>query len=65
MQKNWRIYSFEHLVKKFGKLKVSQRLVIVCSYYHIAGKFGGGKFGEFDESFMIHQTKTIQITTHN
>ena len=22
-----------------------------------------GKFGEFDESFIIHQTKTIQIST--
>ena len=32
--------------------------------YCIAGKFGGGKFGEFSESFMIHQTKTIQISTY-
>ena len=33
--------------------------------YHIAGKFGGGKFGEFGESSMIHQTKTIQLSTYN
>jgi len=24
-----------------------------------------GKFGEFGESFVIHQTKTIQISTYN
>ena len=33
--------------------------------YHIAGKFGGGKFGEFYESSVISQTKTIQISTYN
>ena len=25
----------------------------------------GGKFGEFGESSMIHQIKTIQISTYN
>ena len=29
--------------------------------YRIVGKFGGGKFGEFDESSMIRQAKIIQI----
>ena len=33
--------------------------------YHKAGKFGGGKFGEFGESFVIHQTKTMQVSTYN
>ena len=33
--------------------------------YRIAGKFGGGKFGEFGELSMIRQTKTIQISTYN
>ena len=28
---------------------------------YIAGKFGGGKFGEFGESSVIRQTKAIQI----
>ena len=32
--------------------------------YCIAGKSGGGKFGEFGESSVIHQTKTIQISTN-
>ena len=27
--------------------------------YHIVGKFGGEKFGEFGESSVIHQSKTI------
>ena len=30
--------------------------------YHIAGKFGGGKFGK---SSVIHQTEIIQISTYN
>ena len=33
--------------------------------YHILGKFGGGKFGKFDELSTIHQTKTIQISMYN
>ena len=33
--------------------------------YHIAGKFGRGKFGEFGKSFVICQTKTIQIGIYN
>ena len=33
--------------------------------FHIAGKFGRAKFGEFGESFVIHQTKIIQISTYN
>ena len=33
--------------------------------YHILGKFGGGKFGKFDELSMIRQTKTIQISMYN
>ena len=33
--------------------------------YRIMGKYGRGKFGEFGESSMIHQTKTIQISTYN
>ena len=31
----------------------------------IAGMFGGGKFGEFGESSVICQTKTIQISSYN
>ena len=34
----------------------------IC-YYYIAGKFGG--CGEFGKSFMIHETKTIQISNCN
>ena len=34
--------------------------VIAAVTYRIAGKFGGGKFGE---SSVIRQTKTIQIST--
>ena len=30
-----------------------------------SGKFGGGKFGDFGESSVIRQTKTIQISTYN
>ena len=39
-------------------------ILIEFSYkiYHIAGMFGGGKFGK---SSMIRQTKTIQISTYN
>ena len=33
--------------------------------YHIAGKFGGEKVGEFGELSVICQTKTIQIFTYN
>ena len=33
--------------------------------YRIVGKFGGGKFGEFGELFVIRQTKTIQLSTYN
>ena len=33
--------------------------------YRIAGKFQGGKFGEFGESSVIHQAKTIQISAYN
>ena len=33
-------------------------------HYHIAGKFGGGKFGEFGESSVIRQTKTLKISTY-
>ena len=36
----------------------------VVAVYCMAGKFGGGKFGEFGESSMIRQTKTIQISTY-
>ena len=28
------------------------------------GKIGEGKFGEFGESFVIHQTKTIHNSTN-
>ena len=35
------------------------------SAYCIAGKISGGKFDKFNESSMIHQTKTIQISTYN
>ena len=35
------------------------------SQYRIVEKVGGGKFGEFGESSVIHQTKTIQISTYN
>ena len=45
------------LFKKFKNKKIT--------HYHIAGKFGGGKFGEFGESSVIHQTKTIQVSTYN
>ena len=31
--------------------------VHVLSIFHIAGKVGRGKFDDFDESFVIHQTK--------
>ena len=27
--------------------------------------FSGGEFGEFDESSVIRQTKTIQISSYN
>ena len=33
--------------------------------YHIAAKFGGGKFDKLSESSMIRQTKIIQISTYN
>ena len=33
--------------------------------YHIVGKLGGGRFGEFDEPLIICQTKTIQISAYN
>ena len=33
--------------------------------YRIVGKVGGGKFAEFGESFVIRQTKTIQISSYN
>ena len=33
--------------------------------YCIVGQFGGGKFGEFGESSVIYQTKTVQISTYN
>ena len=36
--------------------------------YRITGKFRRGKFGnvgEFGESSVIHQTKTIQISIYN
>ena len=36
-----------------------------CSEYRIVGKIGGGKFGKFDDSSMIHQPKTIQISIYN
>ena len=32
--------------------------------YRIVGKFGRRNFDEFSESFMIHQVKTIQISTY-
>ena len=32
-------------------------------FYHIAGKIG--KFGKFGNLSMIHQTKTIHISSHN
>ena len=35
------------------------------STYRIAGKFGGGMFGEFGKLSMIRQTKAIQINTYN
>jgi len=37
-----------------------QLLVTTRVNYHIAGKFG-----EFDESYLIRQTKTIQISIYN
>ena len=33
--------------------------------YRIVGKFGRGKLGEFGESSVIHQTKTIQLIIYN
>ena len=33
--------------------------------YRVVGKVGRGRFGEFGESSMIHQIKTIQICTYN
>ena len=36
----------------------------ILAIYGIAGKFGGGKFGEFGESSVICQTKIIQISTN-
>ena len=33
--------------------------------YRMEGNFGGGNVGEFGESSVIHQTKTIQISTYN
>ena len=32
-------------------------------WYRIVGKFGGQNFVKFGESFIISQTKTIQIST--
>ena len=46
------------------RLKLPQ-LATKTLYYHIVGMFGGGKFGEFDESSVISQTKTIQISSCN
>ena len=34
----------------------------IANDYRIAGKFDGGVFGEFGESSMICQIKTIQIS---
>ena len=40
-----------------GIKDVSSLLIYVAMLYHIAGMFGGGKFGEFGESSVIHQLK--------
>ena len=38
------------------------RYIITVLYYNYCIV---GKFGQFDESSMIHQTKAIQIGTYN
>ena len=52
--------SDSHICKIYCKI-----LQILQEKYHIEGKFGRGKFGEFGKSFMIRQTKTIQISSYN
>ena len=42
--------------------KDDQKVYNSFSSYHIAGEFGGGKFGEFGDLSMIRQTK---ISTYN
>ena len=39
--------------------------IINFCYYCMEGNFDGGNVGEFGESSVIHQTKTIQVSTYN
>jgi len=45
-------------IQFIGKIVYKWWILVYC----IVGKFGGRKFGE---SSLIHQTKTIQISTYN
>ena len=47
-------------------------LLHYCKYHcanialqYMEGNFSGENIGEFGKSFMIHQTKIIQISTYN
>ena len=44
---------------------IFSKLMVNCIHIPYSGKFGGGKFGEFGELFVIRQTKTIQLSTYN
>ena len=53
----------QHIASNTPLLQKRKSVLAFClkQMYLIAGKFGGGKFGKFGESSVIHQTKTIQI----
>ena len=50
---------------QFWVLSLAIKIILhTCKrYYRIAGKFG--EIGEFGELYMIHETKTIQISYYN
>jgi len=53
----WFVYTYINMVEIRTYIQISLRINL---NYHIAGKLG-----EFGESSMIFQTKTIQISTYN
>ena len=49
----------------YGIYLGSDILTLACQILYSRNVWPGGKFGEFSESFMIRQTKTIQISNYN
>ena len=50
----------DHYYKKKGDREQYYEMT-----YHMEGNFGGGNVGEFAESSLIRQTRTIQISTYH